>query len=101
MNALNRRWIAYYAHCVKATPGKLDREPWYAYESRAVVLESRQVPSVSEEGDYETKVSTEDGKVWETEITEHDAAQLVIYALMSDSRVAAERRQLAAAKGKQ
>lgn len=25
-----------YAHCTKATPGQLDREPWYTYELRVV-----------------------------------------------------------------
>lgn len=82
--------MAWYSHCVKATPGQLDREPWYAYEKRAITLESELVPLDEGQADVEVRVQTEDGKVWATEITEHDATQVVLYRLMADSRQAAE-----------
>lgn len=91
--SINRKWVGYYAHCTKATPGQLDRQPWYQYENRAVTLQSEQVRC--EYGDVpemEVKVTTEDGKVWASETTEHDAVQVVLYRLMVASRLEMEGR---------
>ena len=78
-----------YAHCVKYTPGQLDREPHSAYETRSVTVSLWRIPGerqgVASDDDY-FHVKDEHGNIIGHEDTKEGAIFTAQYNLMNDSR---------------
>ena len=74
-----------YAHCVKFTPGQLDREPWSQYEERTADIEVECIPPCSAYPEEEWAVYHNANAI-AVEPTLKDALDGARYALMAESR---------------
>lgn len=78
-----------YAHCIKFTPGHLDREPFSKYELRQVDVECFRLPPCTSLPFEVFHVRLGDRVIGDDDTLE-DALTAAQYRLMDESRTAAE-----------
>ena len=80
-----------YAHCVKFTPGQLDRYPHSAYETREIDVQVWRLPAIPECPWENFHVKTLDGVFLGEGDDITDAVSEAKYRLMDQSREAAKK----------
>lgn len=84
--------IIRYAHCVKWTPGQLDREPFSQYESRTIEVEMTLFRNHDE--DCDEWIVRYNNKVIANEPWGSNAMAMAAYNMMNTSRIEAERHAI-------